>query len=292
MAKKRKINRGFTNKALCLYTLVLLCLSPPAPCQETISQPQAGKDFFYSVSEAERYMKKGDYTRAISIYQEFVKKHDNCIAISHLRIAGIYQDHLGKYRKAMMNYKKVLSEKSDGKLTDLSKKVAGRWFERLRLNFLKNALKRYYVSEVEYPPTLRELSARGHIDKNYLVDSSGKSYVYKPRSSELSQKLRNQEYELYCQNLGKETKPLSTLIDEKKAVEGRFSLESLLTGTGGKVAIIRYQPVSASDKPEAKMVREGGGIGKAQIIEITDTGVILYWEDGILVLTVTRGVQI
>ena len=265
----------------------------PFLCQEAVSQQEEANDFFHVVARAENFVKKGNFIKAISVYREFQGKHGHYEAISYLHVAGIYRDYLGDYEKAAKNYERVLSLTEKDKPTYLSKKAARRWFERIRLDFLREALNRYYVSEVEYPRSLKELSQKGYIDEDYLVDSFGKGYIYEPEPSELFRKLKKQEYTLYCSSFGKEVKPLSVLINDKRALREQFSLEGLIGSAEGKTAIIHYRkkgavPFFHTDKPVTRMLREEEKIGGAQVLEIRDAGVILYVEDDILVLGLVK----
>lgn len=292
--------------------MFLLGVIAPVLCQEAVSQPEEANDFFHVVARAENFVEEGNFIKAISVYREFLDRihprlssfpnpsasfseadgriHGHYEAISYLHIAGIYRDYLGDYEEAAKNYERVLSLAGEDNPTYLSKKAARRWLERIRLDFLREALNRYYVSEVEYPLSLKELSQKGYIDEDYLADSFGKSYIYEPEPSELFRKLEKQEYILYCESLGKEVKPLSVLINDKRALREQFSLEGLIGSTEGKAAIIHYRKKGAvsfshTDKPVTRMLREEEKIGGAQVLEITDAGVILYVEDDILVLT-------
>ncbi len=247
-------------------------------------QQVEGNVFFHNAGRAENCVRKGDFNGAIACYSQFQKEHDPYLTVSCLQAARIYIVYLRDHRNAVKYYQRALSVPGEDNLTSLSRKVAGKWLERIRMHFLGEALKRYYASEVEYPENLSELCDNGYIGEGYLMDSGGKKYVYCAGPSGLFKKFKNQKYTLYCSTLGEEAKPLSGHIDRKRAYEDRFLLEGLVGSREKKAAVICCKPVSSKGKPESRMVREGEKIGNARVIEVKDNGVILYWEDGIIVL--------
>ncbi len=266
---------------------VCRCLLKIAAVSLFLTGQQAeGNIFFHNAGMAENCVRKGDFNGAIACYSRFQEEHDHYEAVACLQTARIYMIHLREYMEAVKYYQRALSVQGEDNLTSLSKKAASRWLERIRLHFLGEALKRYYASEVEYPENLKKLCDNGYIGEDYLVDSRGEKYVYYTGPSNLFKNFKSQKYTLYCSTLGEEAKPLSCHIDRKRTYEDRFLLEGLVGSGEEKAAIVCCKPVSSTGKPETRMVREDEKIGNARVLEVKDNGVILCWEDGIIVLPV------
>jgi len=246
--------------------------------------------FFSLAAKADNYVKKGDYNQAEVCYRKFLEQYPQSrySAFSYLRIAGIYQDYLRNYGRARELYEKVLTLPEEDKLTRLSRKIAGIWRERMGLALIEQALNRYYARKVEYPASLKVLFLKGYLKKDSLKDSQGNDYFYRLKDSSLFSKLRGQEYTLYSTSAPGGRKPLSFLIERRKAFSRQFSLQGLMGGPEGKKAVINYSPESSSAEQSREILAEGEEIGGAQVVEITNAGVILKEGETLLVLTMGR----
>ncbi len=248
------------------------------------------KSFFSTAAKADNYLKKGDYKQTIAAYRQFLGKYprSSYSALSYLLIAGIYLDDLRDYSQAGTVYGRVLAQPGGDRLTQISRKFAGRWRQRIKLVLIKQALRRYYAHEVEYPASLDNLLLKGYLKENYLRGPKGNSYFYRPGASSLFPELKGQAYVLYSFTLGKGAPPLSLLIEEKKVFSRQFSLQGLMRGPQGRKAVINYKPATSSAKPVREILAAGDKIGEAQVLVITDEGVILSGKETILVLTMGR----
>ena len=277
--------------ALCLYAFVTLYLTVPAfglEMDEGKEQDREVKDFFSGAFQAAGLLEKGNYDQAIACHRRFLEKYPRSrySALSYLRIAEIYLD-LNDYGQAEEIYERILSLPGEDKLTRSSRKIAGRWKERIKLIFIKQALNRYYAREVEYPASLSDLLSEGYLKKDCLKDSPA-NYFYRSKNSNLFPDIKGQEYTLYSSDLGREEEPLPFLIKEKSALSHRFSLQGLVRGPEGERAVIKYRSGTSSGNEKAKIFSPGEKIGATRVLEITDEGVILSGEETLLILTMGR----
>jgi hypothetical protein len=278
---------------IILFAGGLVLLAVPVFSQEIVKTGEnvlEVKAFFSTAAKVDRDLKKGDYNQSIADYRQFLEKYprSSYSALSYLLIAGIYRDDLRDYSQAGTTYGRVLTQPGEDKLTQISRQFAARWRQRIKLVLIKQALRRYYAHEVEYPASLNNLLLKGYLKENYLRDLKENSYFYRPKASSLFPTLKGQEYVLYSSALGKGALPFSLLIEEKKAFYRQFSLQGLMRGPQGRKAVINYNPVTSSAKPVREILAEGAKIGGAQVLVITDEGVILSGKETILVLTMGR----
>ncbi len=166
---------------------------------------------------------------------------------------------------AAKNYEEVVTRTKD-RISDRTLQilfnVASRGLQRLETAEIEEALKKYYLGKVEYPPSLEALVQTRLLTDDKIRDAAGKLYAYSTGVEKLIPTVPRQTYAL-----------------EKSPSPPFLWKGAKVVGIASQAAVVQW-----SDAP-SKSLRAGEKVEELEVLSVLDNGVILGNDARLVVLS-------
>lgn len=159
------------------------------------------------------------------------------------------------------------------------RRAARGWLARLQMQEVDAALRKYWVDEIEYPPSLEALVKRKLIDPKRLKDPWGKPLTYTTGRLKIAPDSPRQKYTLRCTAIEGTSRDFRRFLAETKAFGRGFTLRGFVPGPPPGANLLTPKKASVN-------VSEGSRIGSATVVKIESQAVIL--ADGEKIAVVMR----
>ena len=222
----------------CLTVLAALWLAGPSQ-RPKISAEQA-ETLIFDAARKELEVPTLQVAETIAMYRRALTADKFPGALGqYCRLRLALADHLGTKNAPGLarRYEQVAAGPGDDALSTACQLAARRALARLRIGRLRQVLRQYFLSEIEYPAALDGLVRAGLAQPGDLTDPWGKPFGYEALPAELFPDVARQRYRLWAEPLGREPPDLAAELGSIRNLVSRIRLAGVARSPQGRPTV-------------------------------------------------------